>query len=90
MDIRNKAIHEGKDPDTAEAAYVVTQVKLILRETNRFPVIQPPRLPCPGCRPPSRIDSQPNLNHMLVTRIESVRQDRPAVHERIRQAERQP
>ncbi len=42
VDIRNKAVHEGQDPDPAEAAYVVTQVELILRETNRLPVTQPP------------------------------------------------
>jgi hypothetical protein len=37
VDIRNKATHAGQEPDPAEAAYIVTQVELILRETNRLP-----------------------------------------------------
>ncbi len=36
VDIRNKAIHEGRDPDPAEAAYIVNQVELILKETGRI------------------------------------------------------
>jgi hypothetical protein len=36
VDIRNRAVHEGRDPDPAEAAYVVNQVELILRETGRI------------------------------------------------------
>lgn len=36
VDIRNRAVHEGREPDPAEAAYVVNQVELILRETNRI------------------------------------------------------
>jgi len=36
VDIRNRAVHQGRDPDPAEAAYVVTQVELILRETGRI------------------------------------------------------
>lgn len=35
VDIRNRAVHEGHEPDPAEAAYIVNQVELILRETNR-------------------------------------------------------
>ena len=33
VDIRNRAVHEGQEPDPAEAAYIVNQVELILRET---------------------------------------------------------
>lgn len=36
VDIRNRAVHEGQEPDPAEAAYIVNQVELILRETNRL------------------------------------------------------
>jgi len=43
VDIRNRAVHEGHEPDPAEAAYVVNQVELILRETGRLP--QPSQLP---------------------------------------------
>lgn len=38
VDIRNSAVHEGREPDPAEAAYIVNQVELILRETGRLPV----------------------------------------------------
>ncbi|MBN1956153.1 MAG: ATP-binding protein [Anaerolineae bacterium] len=38
VDIRNAAVHKGRDPDPAEAAYIVNQVELILRETGRLPV----------------------------------------------------
>jgi hypothetical protein len=37
VEIRNRAVHEGYEPDGAEAAYVVHQVELILRETGRLP-----------------------------------------------------
>jgi len=37
VDIRNRAAHEGQEPDPAEAAYIVNQVELILRETGRIP-----------------------------------------------------
>ncbi|MFQ5343941.1 MAG: ATP-binding protein, partial [Anaerolineae bacterium] len=37
VDIRNRAVHEGHEPDPAEAAYIVNQVELILRETGRLP-----------------------------------------------------
>jgi len=37
VDIRNRAVHEGHEPDPAEAAYIVNQVALILRETGRLP-----------------------------------------------------
>jgi hypothetical protein len=37
VDIRNRAVHEGQEPDPAEAAYIVHQVELILRETGRLP-----------------------------------------------------
>lgn len=36
VDIRTRAVHEGREPDPAEAAYVVNQIELILRETNRI------------------------------------------------------
>ncbi len=45
VDIRNRAVHEGHEPDPAEAAYIVNQVELILRETNRLP--QPSISPSP-------------------------------------------
>jgi hypothetical protein len=41
VDIRNRAVHEGEEPDPAEAAYVVNQVELILRETGRLPASPP-------------------------------------------------
>jgi hypothetical protein len=41
VDIRNRAVHEGHEPDPAEAAYIVNQVELILRETNRLPAVAP-------------------------------------------------
>jgi hypothetical protein len=34
MDIHNRAVHEGQEPDPTEAAYVANQVELILRETQ--------------------------------------------------------
>ena len=34
VDIRNRAVHQGHEPDPAEAAYVVNQVELILREAG--------------------------------------------------------
>ena len=37
LDIRNRAVHHGQEPDPAEAAYIVNQVELILRETGRIP-----------------------------------------------------
>jgi hypothetical protein len=37
VEIRNRAVHEGQEPDPAEAAYIVHQVELILRETGRLP-----------------------------------------------------
>ncbi len=37
IQIRNQAVHEGLEPDPAEAAYIVNQVELILRETGRLP-----------------------------------------------------
>lgn len=37
VDIRNRAVHEGHEPEEAEAAYIVNQVALILRETGRLP-----------------------------------------------------
>lgn len=42
VSIRNVAVHEGKEPDAAEAAYVVNQVELILRETGRLPAVESP------------------------------------------------
>ncbi len=39
---RNQVIHEGQEPDEAEAAYLVNQVALILRETHRLPPVSPP------------------------------------------------
>ncbi len=39
VDIRNEAVHKGQEPDAAEAAYIVTQVELILRETGRLPSV---------------------------------------------------
>ncbi len=36
VDIRNWAVHEGHEPDAAEAAHIVNQVELILRETGRL------------------------------------------------------
>jgi len=36
VDVRNRTVHEGYEPDLAEAAYVVNQVELILRETGRI------------------------------------------------------
>jgi hypothetical protein len=41
VDIRNRAVHEGQEPDPAEAAYIVNQVELILRETGRLPAAAP-------------------------------------------------
>ncbi len=41
VDIRNRAAHEGHEPDPAEAAYIVNQVALILRETGRLPTSPP-------------------------------------------------
>ena len=43
VDIRNAAVHKGEEPDPAEAAYVVNQVELILRETGRLPLPPPER-----------------------------------------------
>ena len=43
VDIRNRAVHEGHEPDPAEAAYIVNQVELILRETGRLPDSPSPR-----------------------------------------------
>jgi hypothetical protein len=43
VDIRNRAVHEGHEPDPAEAAYIVNQVALILRETGRLPASPPVR-----------------------------------------------
>jgi hypothetical protein len=43
VDIRNRAVHEGHEPDPAEAAYIVNQVELILRETGRIPPSTPGR-----------------------------------------------
>lgn len=40
VEVRNKSVHEGYDPDPAEAAYIVNQVELILRETGRLPKIE--------------------------------------------------
>lgn len=37
VEIRNRAVHQGHDPDPAEAAYVVNQVELILREAGKIP-----------------------------------------------------
>lgn len=42
VDIRNRAVHEGHEPNPAEAAYIVNQVELILQETNR---VTPPSRP---------------------------------------------
>ena len=44
---RNQVIHEGHEPDEAEATYLVNQVTLILRETDRLPIpiAQPPSQP---------------------------------------------
>lgn len=47
VDIRNRAVHEGHDPDAAEAAYVVNQLELILRETGRLPPIAQSQRPDP-------------------------------------------
>ena len=41
VEIRNRAVHEGQEPDPAEAAYIVNQVELILRETGRLPAAAP-------------------------------------------------
>ena len=35
--LRNRVVHQGYHPDKAEAAYVVNQVAVILRETGRLP-----------------------------------------------------
>jgi hypothetical protein len=35
--LRNRVVHQGYQPDRAEAAYVVNQVAVILRETGRLP-----------------------------------------------------
>ncbi|MBU1750077.1 MAG: DUF499 domain-containing protein, partial [Chloroflexi bacterium] len=43
VDVRNRTVHEGYEPDPAEAAYVVNQVELVLRETGRLP-----QSPAPG------------------------------------------
>jgi len=43
VSVRNAAVHSGKEPDPAEAAYVVNQVELILRETCRLPASAPSR-----------------------------------------------
>jgi hypothetical protein len=45
VDIRNRAVHEGHEPDPAEAAYIVNQVALILRETGRLPPPAQPPIP---------------------------------------------
>lgn len=39
---RNAVTHEGYEPDAAEAAYLVNQVALILRESNRIQPTSPP------------------------------------------------
>jgi hypothetical protein len=36
VEIRNRAVHQGHEPDPAEAAYVVNQVELILREAGKI------------------------------------------------------
>ena len=41
VDIRNRAVHKGREPDPAEATYIVNQVELILRETGRLPTVAP-------------------------------------------------
>lgn len=41
VDIRNRAVHEGHEPYAAEAAYVVNQVELILREAGKLPAVSP-------------------------------------------------
>lgn len=48
VDIRNRAVHEGQEPDPAEAAYIVNQVELILREVGRLPQATPASLTPPG------------------------------------------
>jgi hypothetical protein len=47
VDIRNRAVHEGHEPDPAEAAYILNQVELILRETGRLPQATQPPAPSP-------------------------------------------
>jgi hypothetical protein len=39
VDIRNRAVHEGHNPDPAEAAYIVNQVEPILVHTQLIFVI---------------------------------------------------
>ncbi|MFW6097672.1 MAG: ATP-binding protein [Chloroflexota bacterium] len=41
VESRNRAVHDGHEPDEAEATYIVNQVALILRETGRVPRAQP-------------------------------------------------
>lgn len=48
VDIRNGAVHNNREPDAAEAAFVVNQVELILRETGRLPAASPATLPDAG------------------------------------------
>jgi hypothetical protein len=52
VEIRNRAVHEGHEPDPAEAAYVVHQVELILRETGRLPRPPDSRSPIPDSLTP--------------------------------------
>lgn len=48
VEIRNRATHQGHEPDPAEAAYVVNQVELILREAGRIPPSAPRQDEGPG------------------------------------------
>ena len=51
VDIRNRVVHQGHEPDPAEAAYIVNQVELILRETSRLPPTHTPTPPHPHTQP---------------------------------------
>ncbi len=52
VEIRNRAVHQGHEPDPAEAAYVVNQVELILREAGKIPPLLPHRRGGQGVRSP--------------------------------------
>ncbi|MCB0169348.1 MAG: ATP-binding protein [Anaerolineae bacterium] len=52
VNIRNQAVHAAREPDPAEAAFIVNQVELILRETNRLPKASPTPAAEPQTLPP--------------------------------------
>jgi hypothetical protein len=72
--IRNRAVHEGHEPDPAEAAYVVNQVELILRETGRI-LPSPPGSPTGVLREGAGGEGLPPWWHVIMPH-EDIRQGR--------------